>query len=74
VAKRLRTMSTAAESECFALSSFLTFVAFVVLTDIFLSFFLLSSSVCSEFTRVSSSSLQPDDCALMNAVNLLEET
>jgi hypothetical protein len=72
--ERLRTISTAAESKCFALSSFLTFVAFVVFVDIFLSFFLLSSFVCSEFTGVSSSSLQPDDDALMNAVNLLEET
>jgi hypothetical protein len=74
VAERLRTMSTAAESKCSALSSISTFVAFVVFVDIFLSFSLLSSFVCSEFTGVSSSSLQPDDDALMNAVNLLEET
>jgi hypothetical protein len=74
VAEHLRTMSTAAESMCSSLSSISTSVSFVVLVDIFLSFSLLSSFVCSKFTGVSSSSLQPDDDALMNVVNLLEET
>jgi hypothetical protein len=72
VAERLRTMSTAAEGKCFALSSIFDFYCTVVLVDTFLSFSLLSSFYCAGFTGVSSSSLQPDDDPLMTAVNLLE--
>jgi hypothetical protein len=72
VAERLRTMSTAAEGKCFALSSIFDFCCTVVLVDTFLSFSLLSSFSCAGFTGVSSSSLQPDDDPLMTAVNLLE--
>jgi hypothetical protein len=66
-------MSTAAESECFTLSSVFDFCCTIVLVDTFLFFSLLSAFYCAGFTRVSSSSLQPDDDPLMNAVNLLEE-
>jgi hypothetical protein len=73
VAERLRTMSTAAEGKCFALSSIFDFCCTVVLVDTFLSFSFLSSFSCAGFTGVPSSSLQLDDDPLMTAVNLLEE-
>jgi hypothetical protein len=65
-------MSTAAESKCFALSSFFDFYCTVVLVDTFLFFSLLSAFYCAGFTGVSPSSLQLDEDPLMTAVNLLE--
>jgi hypothetical protein len=49
VAERLHTMSTAAESECFALSSIFDFCYTVVLADVFLFFF---SSICFVSCRI----------------------
>jgi hypothetical protein len=72
VAERLHTMSTAAESKCFALSSMFDFCCTVVLVDTFLFFSLLAAFYCAGFTGVSPSSLQPDDDPLITAVNLLE--
>jgi hypothetical protein len=54
------------------LSSIFDFYCIVVLVDTFLSFSLLSSFYCAGFTRVSPSSLQPNDDPLMTTVNLLE--
>jgi hypothetical protein len=72
VAERLHTMSTAAESRCFSLSSIFDFYCTVVLVDTCLFFSFLFSFYCVEFTEISPSSLQTDDDHLMTAVNLLE--
>jgi hypothetical protein len=49
VAEHLHTMSTAAESKCFILSSIVDFCCTVVLVDIFLLFF---SSICFLSCRI----------------------
>jgi hypothetical protein len=49
VAERLHTMSTAAESKCFTLSSIFDLCCTVVLVDIFLFFF---SSICFLSCRI----------------------
>jgi hypothetical protein len=72
VADRLHTMSTAAESKRFALSSIFDFCCTVVLVDTCLFFSFLFACYCAEFTGISPSSLQTDDDILMTAVNLLE--
>jgi hypothetical protein len=72
MAEHLHTMSTAAESKHFALSSFFDFCCTVVLVDTCLFFSFLFAFYCAEFTGISSSSLQIDDDPLMTAVNLLE--
>jgi hypothetical protein len=72
VAERLQTMSTAAESKCFALSSIFDSSCTVALVDTCLFFSFLFAFYCAEFTGVSSLSLQTDDDPLMTAVNLLE--
>jgi hypothetical protein len=69
VAERLHTMSTTAESKCFALSSIVDLCC-IVDTCLFFSF--LFAFYCAEFTGISLSSLQTDDDLLMTAVNLLE--
>jgi hypothetical protein len=72
VADRLHTMSTAAESKHFALSSIFDFYCTVVLVDTCLFFSFLFACYCAEFTGISLSSLQTDDDLLLTAVNLLE--
>jgi hypothetical protein len=52
---------------------FSTSVALLYLLTFFSSFSLLSAFYRARFTRVSPSSLQPNDDPLMTAVNLLEE-
>jgi hypothetical protein len=73
VVERLHTMSTAAESKCFALPPIFDFCCPVVCADIFLHFFSFLPSLCrAGFTGVSPSALPPDEDPLMTAVNLLE--
>jgi hypothetical protein len=47
VAERIHTMSTAAKSKCFALSSIFDFCCTIVLIDTFLFFPLLSAFCCA---------------------------
>jgi hypothetical protein len=70
VAERLHTMSAAAESKHFSLTSVFDFCCTGILADtcLFLSFLNYA-----ELTGVSPSSLQTDDDPLMDAVNQLEE-
>jgi hypothetical protein len=72
VAERLHTMSTAAESKCFALSSIIDLCCTIVLVDTCLFFSFLFAFYYAEFTGISPSFLQTDDDLLMTAVNLLE--
>jgi hypothetical protein len=69
VAERLHTMSTAAESKRFALSSIFYFCCIVVFADTCLFFAFL---LCRIYW-VSPLSLPADDDPLMTAVNILEE-
>jgi hypothetical protein len=72
VAERLHSMSTAAESKRFALSSIVDLCCTIVLVDTCLFFSFLFAFYCAGFTGISPSSLQTDDDLMMTAVNLLE--